>query len=316
MLRNFSLLTFLLICLNQAVHAQPLLSGFAGSVEKGVYENEYAAFFFAKAASQEPEFKQIEGALLSRIFTKPAEKSNLELFRSYQQELQNGGFTILLAATPSDYKPTNLLRRLYRDKGNALDKRRYIKSADSVSQSDLSRLATFGEYYLSAVKTTAGSTLHVALVLSSEHDLYLIDEMKSAAMEDGTVILNLEAMRQAIADTGKIAVYDIYFKTGSAEITVNSAQALKVIADYLAEDSGDFYIVGHTDDTGPLSSNLRLSEQRAVTVKQVLMRDYGIAVKRLETGGVGPLAPAASNASQAGRALNRRVEIVKRLSKD
>ena len=135
-------------------------------------------------------------------------------------------------------------------------------------------------------------------------------------MEDRTVILNLEAMRQAIVDTGKIAVYDIYFKTGSAEITVNSTQALKVIADYLAEDSGDFYIVGHTDDTGSLSSNLRLSEQRAVTVKQTLMRDFGIAAGRLETGGVGPLAPAASNATQAGQTLNRRVEIVKRLRKD
>ena len=314
--RILSLVSCLLVCLSLAVRAQPVLSGFNGSVEKGVYETDYATFFFAKAAAKEPEFKQTEGALLSRIFSKPEDKSNLELFRSYQQALQEGGFSILLATTPTDNNPQNMLRRLYRDKGNALDKRRYKKSTDSVSQSDLSRIATFGEYYLSAVKTTADSTLHMALVISSEHNLYLIDEVKSATMEDRTVILNLEAMRQAIVDTGKIAVYDIYFKTGSAEITVNSTQALKVIADYLAEDSGDFYIVGHTDDTGSLSSNLRLSEQRAVTVKQTLMRDFGIAAGRLETGGVGPLAPAASNATQAGQTLNRRVEIVKRLRKD
>ena len=72
------------------------------------------------------------------------------------------------------------------------------------------------------------------------------------------------------------------------------------------------YIVGHTDITGRLAYNLSLSERRASTVVTTLIEQHGIAPSRLVAQGVGPLAPEASNASEAGRARNRRVEIVAR----
>ena len=100
---------------------------------------------------------------------------------------------------------------------------------------------------------------------------------------------------------------------GSAVIEPESADALAVIATYVSESSGGFYIVGHTDDTGTLASNLALSEERAAAVKQALVTEHGIEAGRLETRGVGPLAPVSNNTGDQGRALNRRVEIVQRL---
>jgi outer membrane protein OmpA-like peptidoglycan-associated protein len=58
---------------------------------------------------------------------------------------------------------------------------------------------------------------------------------------------------------------------------------------------------------------MTLSEARAAAVKQVLVEEHGVDPARLETRGVGPLAPVTTNANESGRSLNRRVEIVQRL---
>jgi OOP family OmpA-OmpF porin len=64
--------------------------------------------------------------------------------------------------------------------------------------------------------------------------------------------------------------------------------------------------------SGDLEHNLDLSKRRAAAVVQALVADHGISADRLTPRGVGPLAPVASNDSEEGRALNRRVELVKR----
>jgi outer membrane protein OmpA-like peptidoglycan-associated protein len=66
---------------------------------------------------------------------------------------------------------------------------------------------------------------------------------------------------------------------------------------------------GFTDSTGSEAHNLRLSEARAAAVKQSLMND-GIPASRIATGGFGETQFVASNATEAGRQLNRRVSVV------
>ncbi len=56
---------------------------------------------------------------------------------------------------------------------------------------------------------------------------------------------------------------------------------------------------------------MRLSALRAEEVVAALIRDHGIAAARPRSAGAGPLAPAASNATEEGRSLNRRVELVR-----
>ncbi|PIV81290.1 hypothetical protein COW53_05125, partial [bacterium CG17_big_fil_post_rev_8_21_14_2_50_64_8] len=69
-------------------------------------------------------------------------------------------------------------------------------------------------------------------------------------------------------------------------------------------------VEGHTDDTGGREANLRLSRRRAETVARLLERDLGLPGDSLTTAGVGPDRPVALNDTPAGRALNRRIDVV------
>ena len=306
------------------------LSTFSGSLEKGRFETELAEFCFAKPGdtASGTEIETIKGSILSRVLVKPQDKSNLEVFRSYESALKNAGFTVQYSANPSGNQTKHLIKqlyggppddrasRLYCSPLNDLSARQYVNTKGKVSANDLARIAAFGEYYLHAFRQTEEAAFHAVLVLSGEKNLYLIDEVKIKVLETGTARLDLDTMRSEITENGKVAVYDIFFASGSADIEVTSADALSVIAEFLNESSDRYYIVGHTDDTGPLDYNLKLSADRARAVVGVLVTDHGIAAERLESRGAGPLAPVSNNTCESGRALNRRVEIVQRLDSD
>lgn len=70
-------------------------------------------------------------------------------------------------------------------------------------------------------------------------------------------------------------------------------------------------MAGHTDMTGPMDADMRLSQARGEAVVQALVSQHGVAASRLQGHGVGPLAPVATNDTDEGRAKNRRVDLVK-----
>ena len=87
---------------------------------------------------------------------------------------------------------------------------------------------------------------------------------------------------------------------------------IKQIADVLKENAGvKVKIVGHTDSDGDDRSNLDLSQRRAASVKNVLVKEFGIDAARIETDGKGESEPVAKNDSVVNKALNRRVEFIK-----
>ncbi|MEZ4458029.1 MAG: OmpA family protein [Gemmatimonadales bacterium] len=294
------------------LQAQTVLSGFQGSREKGVYEAEFDALIYPRTMERNSAVERIEGVIRSRVFVRPAERTNLEVFRSYQRELGAAGFETVVSGTPNRAMQ-NRIWEMYRASDVPIHGRRYRATDDRVASADLARIETFVDYYLVARQVRPERTLYVAILISRDQGLYLVDELTAAGMAAGTVTLTLDAMKSAMAESGKVAIYDVRFATGSAVIDPASAEALKVIAAFLAATPGRFYVVGHTDDTGGLEDNLRLSEQRAAAVKAALVADHGVKPDRLETRGVGPLAPVGTNAEESGRALNRRVEVVRRL---
>ena len=121
------------------------------------------------------------------------------------------------------------------------------------------------------------------------------------------------ALNDGLAANGKVAIYDILFDTGLAVVKPESHDAIKAIADWLAANpTANLYVVGHTDNTGTLPANLKLSKDRAAAVVTYLTSKLGVPATRLTADGVGPLAPVSTNTTDAGRALNRRVEVVLR----
>jgi OOP family OmpA-OmpF porin len=120
-----------------------------------------------------------------------------------------------------------------------------------------------------------------------------------------------QAMSDAIAKSGKLDVYGITFATGQAAITPQSNQVLgDLLAVLVANADWRLRIEGHTDNVGDKAANLKLSNARAAAVAAWLTGN-GIAAARLTTAGLGDTQPVADNASEDGRARNRRVVLIK-----
>jgi len=124
-------------------------------------------------------------------------------------------------------------------------------------------------------------------------------------------MIDAAAMAEGITADGRISLYGINFDTDSAAIKPSSEPALTEIAKLMqAEPELKLIVVGHTDSQGSLDYNMSLSQRRAAAVVAALVKTYGIARGRLSSAGVGYLAPVGSNRTEAGRALNRRVELI------
>ena len=114
-----------------------------------------------------------------------------------------------------------------------------------------------------------------------------------------------------IFEEGKttIVLEGVTFNTGSAVLT----DAAKAVLDKMAETLNgapdvNVEVQGHTDNTGSAAVNTRLSGARAESVRAYLV-SKGVAAARLTAKGYGPTVPVADNATAAGRAQNRRVEL-------
>jgi outer membrane protein OmpA-like peptidoglycan-associated protein len=139
---------------------------------------------------------------------------------------------------------------------------------------------------------------------------YRLDIVEKAEMVQ-EVVASAEGMTKDISVTGRVALYGIYFDTGKSEIKPESEPALKEIARMLKQDAATkLFVVGHTDNVGGIGGNMSLSRSRAESVVRVLATRHGVGAGQLAAHGVGSLSPIASNATEEGRALNRRVELV------
>lgn len=140
-----------------------------------------------------------------------------------------------------------------------------------------------------------------------------LEVLEEEVFEDDLVFIDAAAMSTEIAERGSVALYGIQFEFDSAALQSNSSETIAEVAKALKADPElGIYVVGHTDGEGAHAYNQALSESRAKSVVEELVNSYGIAADRLAAIGVGQVAPVASNDTEEGRELNRRVAIVKR----
>ncbi len=135
-------------------------------------------------------------------------------------------------------------------------------------------------------------------------------EDRRTAMEQATRGTNVEVTRTADNQLKLNIPNDISFDTGSASIKPELRAVLDPFASSLRGDpSARVVIIGHTDNTGSDAVNNPLSLERAHSVRDYIVT-RGVSSSRVDTAGRGERDPIASNASESGRAKNRRVEIL------
>ena len=112
-------------------------------------------------------------------------------------------------------------------------------------------------------------------------------------------------------EQGHVVLPDLNFVTGSSDLSTEEFDSLAALAAYLTKNPNiKIALVGHTDSQGALSRNIVVSKRRAQSVVERLVSVYAIPRSQLQAEGMGYLAPVASNLTQHGRDLNRRVEAI------
>jgi outer membrane protein OmpA-like peptidoglycan-associated protein len=134
------------------------------------------------------------------------------------------------------------------------------------------------------------------------------DEIDSKAAALANELQNLKAQR---TDRGVVlTIGDVLFAAGKAEVGPGAQRSVDKLADFLkAYPKRTVLIEGHSDNLGHEEYNIRLSQQRAEAVRDLLVA-RGVAVQRIRTKGYGSKFPIVDNDSAVGRQQNRRVEVI------
>lgn len=137
-------------------------------------------------------------------------------------------------------------------------------------------------------------------------------EEGAAMVSNIRIAVGAPDVRSKLLTEGKLVSYGIYFDVNKDIVKPESYATLKGIAEVLKENPEvRIQIDGHTDSDGADTANLDLSKRRGASVKNELVKSFGIEASRIEAGGLGETKPVAPNDTPANKALNRRVEFIK-----
>lgn len=115
----------------------------------------------------------------------------------------------------------------------------------------------------------------------------------------------------ALVGHGGVALDDLVFAPGAGDLLDGDYASLQELGAWLLANPGAHVVlVGHTDASGGLAANVGLSQRRAEAVRAWLMQRFKVSSDQISAEGVGYLAPRATNQTDAGRAKNRRVEVM------
>lgn len=311
----------------------PLTGRYQGSNILLQTQKAYDEINFPAGPANEPDYsnnkkfsksQHAEGALTRTVYIVPKGRSSLEVFRNFTDNLVAKGYKSVFQCDNDSCGPSfkslkynwNDKRTQVQGEGYDVNRNRFVSAVFdgakdiryTLLQKGVGAAATYIAVY--AALNSGGSMGDLTDSLSDRVSV-LVEVLEPKAMEQNIVTVDADAIGKELAANGAVSFYGLYFDTDKAVIKAESRPQLDEMAKYLKANSAAVYIVGHTDTQGVLDYNMTLSSQRAQAVVDAL-KAYGIAGARLIARGVGPLAPRATNATDSGRAKNRRVEMVLR----
>ena len=268
----------------------------------------------------------LEGKVTRTVYLLPEGRSPLEVLRNYQQIIKDKGGEILYECKAEgcggDFDShathgggrTGIINYVF--PASNVNTTAFDNAACSVNSSHADQ-----RYFVGKL-ADGGIDMHAAVMTYTLKDgdyckaldqrtIAIVVTVEAKKREQKMVTVKASELATAIAKSGKVALYGIYFDFDRADLKPESKPQLEEIRALLAADAAlKLMVVGHTDNVGGAVYNLDLSKRRADAVVAALTGS-GVASDRLLAQGMGSAAPIASNDGDEGRAQNRRVELVK-----
>lgn len=295
----------------------PTLSRYAGSWLVAQELRDFDAASIPSGANA-GQAVNVEGRITRLYYLSPAGRSVLEVQGNYEAALTKAGATRVDSCVAAACAAR---RGAFKGMAGRTGKKSATGEVDGWGATSMLDQWLDDESYRWWYGTlkSGGTTLHVSVLsakpgliaLSEKYVATMVQIVEPKAMETGKVTVDAGALARGLQAEGKIAVYGVYFDTGKSEVKPESREQLDEMAKLLKANAAmRVFVVGHTDNQGALEGNLALSKARAQAVVDALVKNYQLDAKRLAAAGVASYAPVASNAGEAGRARNRRVELV------
>jgi len=303
----------------------PLIKRFTGSWLAGQRISNWDAAVLPGSAElskadarQYKEPLQLEGRITRTLYIAPRGKSALEVWRNYEQALAAAGFKKRFACESQcadlyfawwkTSEPNKGMSWAKGDLDTPTGNRYGLTSATSPEGGRL-LVGTLGQ-----PGQEATVLLYNSLAANASTGLVAtyIEIVEPKAMETGQVTVDPTALQTGLAAQGRVTLTGLFFDTGKASLQPASQAQLDAMAQLLkTQPTLKAWIVGHTDNVGSFEANEKLSLARAQAVVAALTAaPYKVDAKRLAAKGLASLAPVAGNGDDAGKARNRRVELV------
>lgn len=222
----------------------------------------------------------LEGKVYKYVYYNDPQSSPLQVVRNYENALRDAGFRTIA-----------------------------VVRGDKVEVPNVGSGDVFGAFVLDR---PGSPRIHVN-VKGTTDTTYVWSELlivEVQAMEQDYVA-GAGELYDSLAKSGRVTVNGVQFDTGKATLQPTSERVLAEVRTLMEQHASmRLRIEGHTDNVGQPAANQALSEARATAVKAWLVA-AGIGSGRMETAGFGDTRPVAANDGDAGRALNRRVELVR-----
>lgn len=259
------------------------------------------------------------------VYVTPAGRSPLEVLRNYQGSLKTSGFVPVFECEEDACGEASALTSSNNfNFANTLFKDALYLTQRSAAHVCAAGVQITGFRYALLDNPASGETVAVmtwrplikgyALPCPDAmeaHTSVAVFRVQAKAMEQKMATVSVSEMTSQLSANGKVAIYGILFDSAKADIKPESKASLDEIAKLMkATPALKLHVVGHTDNAGGLEGNFDLSKRRAGAVKDTLVKQYAIGADRLTANGVSYLAPVSTNGTEAGRAKNRRVELV------
>jgi OmpA-OmpF porin, OOP family len=294
----------------------PVISRYVGSVLQNVATSNFGELripasggTYVKDKLVFEKFQRVSGKISAYFYVGPKERSAVEVFRNYQLALAKTQFDVMYQCELQDCYDALIVS--YRSE--SIEPLKWIGSRINPNNSSSRDIR-----FLSAKGSRGGADVFLEVFVAEPDSVWqspvtVLLVVEAKALDVGQVVVDSAALREGLSNHGKVILSGLYFESGKTEVKPESKPQLEAMVQLLkAELALKVFIVGHTDNQGSIEFNLNLSRRRAESVVQHLIKDYQIAPGRLEARGVANFSPVAPSSDEAGRAKNRRVELVAR----